>query len=373
MKLNNLSINRIWHLLTEPHSSVEEPRRHLVRVFAMVQVVILFLGAVGTYLTAILGYQTSNLWENAITRLGLITLVCGSVIYGLVRSRYYQVGTFLGVSGLWGVIYAAMLTMPDLNLMSAFLVIPILCSSLYFNWQSTLGWLILSLVGMFAFPILVPGMPWLTSIVVSLFLLIAGLLSMLIANVRQRDTSQIEQQMADIIILNAELERVAAGQEIKLRRWDELALSLGKVSAQVLSTLDSAIVMETLGLELRKFNIQFFIAYLDPSCQKLSFEYLSPEPKVLRQIEKLTGLSIDEFQLSAENWPLFEDVVEHKRDGYSQDLFVLVRTLLPDLSKPMLKSTLRMLGVSEGVAMISIPLLVDQNTSGVLTFWGRTI
>lgn len=206
-----MTLKRLGRALTEPHPAIHDPEeRHRARLLAALQLVIFSAVALTIAFTAVFGYPASSLVGRLLTRLGLVALAVSIVVYGLSRTRRYRLGAALGIGAVWVLVFAAMLAEPRESLLPAFLLLPVLGSSLFFSPRTTVFSLAVSLVGVLLYCWLTSGRPAWVNVVLVEYLLFVGALALAIAGVRQRDLGRVRQA-------NDELEQRVAERTVQLQ------------------------------------------------------------------------------------------------------------------------------------------------------------
>lgn len=177
----------------------------------------------------------------------------------------------------------------------------------------------------------------------------------------------------ELTTIEATIEDQVAARVAELGHAHELVTALGQVAAQIKSTLDPDCILTTLGEQLRQQGIFCVISLFDLPTRNLLIRYHSLYPEQLNKVETLTGLSMVGFQITHENFPLFDDIMTMQQSAYVTSPNDLVRAILPAISGDMLENLLDAMDITPDMPIIYLPLAVEKHVLGMMTIWGKTL
>lgn len=178
---------------------------------------------------------------------------------------------------------------------------------------------------------------------------------------------------AAIAIENARLFAAERQRTAELARSNALIAALSQVAARIETAPDPDGVMKTLGSELQHLGVACIVALLEPDTRKLLLRYVSLRRSALMVAEQLTGLRVGTFRLSPERWPLYADLIEHKRALFLPDAVALAAAMLPGIPGPILERIARLAKVTAATRAIYLPLMVEDRVLGILGMWGDDV
>ncbi len=165
----------------------------------------------------------------------------------------------------------------------------------------------------------------------------------------------------------------AHAQEIErtgeLSRSNVMLLALSRVAARLDSTSDFMDVVEVLGQELRKLNVDCLVGTVDEGKQNMRIQYISVSRDVIRWAERITGHTLAELEIPRRLWP--SDRVVTERVPY-WDIRGMRGTLgmFPILSESIHRRALQLAGLNLDDPVCYLPLAHDEDVIGVLAVWG---
>lgn len=158
-----------------------------------------------------------------------------------------------------------------------------------------------------------------------------------------------------------------------LDRSNKLMAALSHVAAQVQNNLDPSQVITTLGEELKKLHIAFFISLYDADRRILVNEYSSFGPARLSEAEKIIGMNYQGSILNIDKFPEFSGLIQDRKGLFVKDALSLGYSFLPVLKRTVIDAGFRVLGFSKNAKAIVLPLIGDQQTIGIMTVWGEDL
>lgn len=177
---------------------------------------------------------------------------------------------------------------------------------------------------------------------------------------------------AAILFQNARLLAAERSHSARLRRANALFLALGRVTARMETAPDLDSVLTVLGSELRQIGIHSLVALQEPEQVGLNIRYLSLAPEAVALAEKITGVSTEDYHLTAERIPHFEQVI-----GQGQPVFAADLQLPEDLPPPFdvlprrhVQRFRDLIEVGPQTRWILLPLVREEQVLGTLWLWG---
>lgn len=169
-------------------------------------------------------------------------------------------------------------------------------------------------------------------------------------------------------VLETERKRTA-----QLTRANSFIMALGRVASRIEKAPDPDNVMETLGSELKKFNIHSLVALAVPGMDALTIRYLSLDSKAVHLAEQLIGISRYDYRITPERFYYYHDVIDRGRAVFSPDPELTVNTAFPSIPKSIVKQFARLIDITSAVNLIFLPLIAEERTIGTLWLWGEDL
>lgn len=178
---------------------------------------------------------------------------------------------------------------------------------------------------------------------------------------RQQYASLLEERVQD---------RTAA-----LKRSNGLIAALSQVATRVQSSLDPQKAIETLGQELQDLlGVTSMVALLDVFSQTLEIRYYTQDERTL---EILDRIAVRDPQggprLTREHWPLFTDMVDHRRTLFLPDTIMRAYDEFFVPEDPEFAAILAASGITQDIKSIFLPLMMEDRMLGVLLLWGEAL
>ncbi len=175
---------------------------------------------------------------------------------------------------------------------------------------------------------------------------------------------------AAIAIANARLLEAERSRSVELARSRGLLAALSQVAAEVEHTYDPEQVLQTLAREVRKVGLNFWLGFTDRESDGILIRYSSLQPEVLERARKLLGVSKDGLFVPRKHLSFFEDVVIRRRP-VAFDAESELQMLLPGSPRRVRDTIYRLAGATGGMKSVCLPLIVGDQTVGVLSMWGE--
>ncbi|MEW5938969.1 MAG: diguanylate cyclase [Chloroflexota bacterium] len=191
---------RIRDWLTEPHASILDlGRRRRARLLSSLLLILIPLSIlvilITPWITPSPEFERVHTQIYRATFTGIFFLICA---YGLSRTRYYTLAAWATTVTILLAVYAAEIINPVSTTLPSFLVLGVLMSSLLLSFRATIIVLAITLIGIGALPLSVPGLTHEYILDVVRFVLVVGALALAAAMVNERSLNQIEEQSRGI-------------------------------------------------------------------------------------------------------------------------------------------------------------------------------
>ncbi len=154
-----------------------------------------------------------------------------------------------------------------------------------------------------------------------------------------------------------------------MTRSQALLLALSQVSTSLEITYDPLVVMETVGTELRQLKLTCFFADKEPGGGELSISYLSISKKLIKSLEKLTGLRLKEYKIPS-GVATIRPVVQEGETVFIPDAFTAAADFLSKIPSGILGRVFHFIGLPPGKPAVYAPLVVEQQVVGLFGVWG---
>lgn len=180
-------------------------------------------------------------------------------------------------------------------------------------------------------------------------------------------------QVASSAIENARLHEAERRRATDLARSNTLITALGRVASRLEIAPDPDAVMETLGAELRELGVTCLVTFLETESQAMVIRYTSLDLLTLERFEKVAEIKVRGFRIQRERFPVYAEIVEHRRPLFLADPIPLLVALLPQASTRVIKRLVRLAGLKPGIPAIRLPLVAKERMLGTLWVWGASL
>jgi PAS domain S-box-containing protein len=157
----------------------------------------------------------------------------------------------------------------------------------------------------------------------------------------------------------------------ELVRSSRLMTTLSQTATRVASSLNMDSVLETLGIELRRFGFTCMVALAEQDRRTFSLSHVSIEPEILAQIRELTGLNLEGLRIELYRLPLFSKVLSQSSPMFVERASSLVEALLPEMKLTPGELAPRQSNITSDAHVILMPLSVEDQKLGVLALCGK--
>ncbi len=171
---------------------------------------------------------------------------------------------------------------------------------------------------------------------------------------------------------SSHLEDMVIQRTATLSRTNNFLSALSQIAARLEVNSDLDHVLTTLDDELKKLELNYFFAVLNPDTDELTARYVSIHPKALAMAEKLAGLTLQDFRVPIAQW-FGWDEIKKGQGVYSTDTINVYSLILPNISPFVWHRILKLTGVGVQTPVIILPLRVEQQITGTLSVWGKDL
>ncbi len=185
--------------------------------------------------------------------------------------------------------------------------------------------------------------------------------------------AQLDTAGEQISVLTQELDRRVDERTADLTHTNLLLTALSHVAASIERTVDPQHLMTTLGNQLNRLDITYYIALLERESKTLVIRYASIKLKAVTQVERLIGYKIRDFRIPHTRFSFYDDLIEKKHPVFipESDVMDMLMAMIPDVVRPLGKQVLHLVGLKSGVTHIDLPLVIEGRAMGVLALWGK--
>ncbi|MBI5054515.1 MAG: diguanylate cyclase [Chloroflexi bacterium] len=183
----------------------------------------------------------------------------------------------------------------------------------------------------------------------------------------EQAAAQIALAIAKTRLLEIEQQRTA-----QLVRANNLIAALSSVAARIGNISNPGIVMETLGYELKQIGINCIVTLQEAGSTQFTIQYISIESNLIAMMEKLAGMAIHDFRFTAENLSFYKQVVINRKPVFAIEVSEVAEPMLKSLNPFVVKQILRLV-LSDTLRSAYLPLIINDQVSGVLMLWGENL
>lgn len=178
---------------------------------------------------------------------------------------------------------------------------------------------------------------------------------------------------AAVAIEKASLFQAERERTDELARSNMLTATLGQVAARLRMAPDPTAVLQTLGAELKRVDLNCSVASFSATDEALEVQYVSLDSGLLAEAERLTGLKAADIRIARDRLPRYRELIERRQPLFEQDSLAVALSLLPRFMWPVIRQALRMAGLRSNTPAIFVPLVVEDRVLGVFAVWGQLL
>jgi diguanylate cyclase (GGDEF)-like protein/PAS domain S-box-containing protein len=181
-------------------------------------------------------------------------------------------------------------------------------------------------------------------------------------------SGQISLAVAKVLALDAERQHAA-----QLKRANSMVMALSRVAAAIEKAANVDGVLETLGIELKKLDINCLVLQQDDHPGGLVHRFLSINPKDIHQAEKLTGSNWSTYRFSVELYPFLYEVLNQRQAVFSNNSIRLLVHVLTGMPRVVSQQLSDLFQFTAETSSIILPLAAEEKAIGVLWLWGKDL
>lgn len=155
----------------------------------------------------------------------------------------------------------------------------------------------------------------------------------------------------------------------ELTRTNKLITALSMVASRLGSAVDSELVLDALGTELRKLDLDCAVVSIDPAGETATIRYVSLNPVLIQIFEKIVGFSLIGHDIPKHYWP-GDRILKSKDPVWYLNPRTLLRGLFPKVPEVIAKKVSQALGIQSLGQICILPLISEEKVIGAMPIWG---
>jgi PAS domain S-box-containing protein len=183
---------------------------------------------------------------------------------------------------------------------------------------------------------------------------------------------QLFADQAALAVENARLLAAERERTEELERARRLVEALSTMAAEAAHAQDPDEVMQVLGRQLKRMELNAWIALLDAETGDLIPGYASLDSDVMNRAAELIGAPLRGFRLARSSSFVFDEVIDAGR-AILVPSQTLLRAFAPTLPRPLVSGVLRLLNLTKDAKTLCLPLAVEDRVLGGLFIWGERL
>ncbi|MBC8257294.1 MAG: HAMP domain-containing protein [Candidatus Marinimicrobia bacterium] len=180
-------------------------------------------------------------------------------------------------------------------------------------------------------------------------------------------TVSFNEMLVELNLRNKALET----SERNLALSNKIIAGLSHVAAKIVSAKNPEDVLNMLGDELKKLGFYCFIGNIDLKNKTIIAWYSSFGNKILKTAEKLAGFNLNGYQIPYERFKYYKKLFYRQQPVFISNLTDEVKLAIPQLPSGLVAQILKVLGFRNNTPSISVPMVIDKTTTGILSVWGK--
>ncbi|MDR3577556.1 MAG: histidine kinase dimerization/phosphoacceptor domain -containing protein [Anaerolineaceae bacterium] len=169
------------------------------------------------------------------------------------------------------------------------------------------------------------------------------------------------------------LEQTLQARAAELARSSAFTQALSQVAARLAASPDLDQVFQTMKVELRRMEIDFLVALSKPEQAGFVIEFLSLASPLLRQLERVTGISAKGFILPGYDELLRVGGAAKDRAIYYSQPVQSMRRIVSQLSGLFEQPIMNAIGLSTDTTGYVFPLATQNEEMGIFAVWGSAL
>lgn len=174
------------------------------------------------------------------------------------------------------------------------------------------------------------------------------------------------------ILHSADARALETQRAAELTRSNAMILALSKVASRLDTTSKFAEVVETLGQELQRMNVDCLVGTVDAAKQNMRIRHISIKPDLIRWAERVTGHSLSDIEVPRHLWPS-DRVVTDRIPYWDTNGIGGAMRMFPALLDGVQRNVMQMAGLNLDDPVCYLPLAHDEDVVGILAVWGPSL
>jgi PAS domain S-box-containing protein len=155
----------------------------------------------------------------------------------------------------------------------------------------------------------------------------------------------------------------------ELRRNNKLITALSMVASRLGAAVDSKLILDTLGTEMRKLGLDCGVVSIDPSGEIATIKYVSFNPALLKVFEKIAGFTLVGYNISKQYWP-GDRLLKTKAPTWYSNPKALLRGLFAKVPEGIVIKARQLFNIQSIGQMCILPLISEEKVIGAMPVWG---
>jgi two-component sensor histidine kinase len=169
------------------------------------------------------------------------------------------------------------------------------------------------------------------------------------------------------------MEATLQKKNLDLSRSNTFLSGLANLNLSLQSASEPAVVLDTLGNELRRLGLKCFIALYQPDSNDMVVQYFSESVETIRTVEKIFGRKIIDFHLDRSHFSSLYKLLDAGQIQFLPDeesgLAVFLGNLPGWIMDPLVKAS----AVSRHEPSMIVPLIAAEKIIGLVAVWGENL
>ncbi len=295
--LSMLHFSHLWYRLTDPCAAIVEPdQRRQARLLTTLLLALAVLVMVFNIVANLTRVAPSGLLQFPGFRFGMFATLLLVLAYGLSRSKFYALaaGYTIGALAAATFMLAVFSTPAKLNLL-AFLVIPLLLSSIFLRLRTTVLLVVVHLIALLLAPVVVPTVTFkqviagpipYTGLVAALILVVTYYRNLLEIDRRSDLSDLAAARTGELTRANQELE-----VEVRVRQWTQEAL--------VQSEARNWAILDAIPDPILRVGADGAIRDFKPAANRSAIQLMLPEELVGKNVYDIFSAAVGQQLISS--------------------------------------------------------------------------
>lgn len=155
----------------------------------------------------------------------------------------------------------------------------------------------------------------------------------------------------------------------ELTRTNKLITALSMVALRLGTAVDSKLILDTLGTEMRKLGLDCGVVSIDPSGEIATIKYVSFNPALLKVFEKIAGFTLVGYVIPKQYWP-GDRLLKTKAPTWYSNPKALLRGLFAKVPEEIVIKARQLFNIQSIGQMCILPLISEEKVIGAMPVWG---